>query len=276
MSQVSAFPSPSYLSYASGASNTTSPGSATDPAELLRQAALSSRKLKRRKLDVDPSLAPFSRPISRSFASTTSISLDYGQEEEPSPTTLTSTPQQPHATPAPAPAWAPTPTRAVVPSSPPRAVVQRGGSSGATAQTPLGDDTTREEGEISESEDDPPFRPPSKSIPAPITVPGAPYANIRLEAIGSVQARSPYHVASRSPSIKVEEDGYRHASPPTSVTTSVMRSSLEAEPATLRNGTSSAESFRLETPLYVLDPDHVRPGLSCASISNLYVERTLT
>ncbi|KAI0004587.1 hypothetical protein BJV74DRAFT_881167 [Russula compacta] len=240
MSQVSTLPSPSY--HTSGPSNSNPRDSPTDPAQLLRQAALSSRKLSRRKLDAGPSGASFSRPLSRSIATTPSISLDYGQEE---PLSTPETPQQPSA---------PAPFRAPTPSSPPRAAVQRDGSSGAASGTPLDDDASmREEGEISESED-PPFRPPLKSITA---VTGAAYANFKLEASGSAQS-SPFSVLSRSPSEKAE-DAYQHATPP--ITTPVGRAYIEAEPAALSTRTAS-ESFRLETPLYVLDPDHVRPRLS--------------
>ncbi len=250
MSQVSTLPSSSALNHPSGPSTIMPQDSSTDPAELLRQAALSSRKLKRRKLDATASL---SRPLSRSFASTPSISLDYGQEE---PSSSTSTPpQQP---PTPALARAPTPpAQTLAPSSPSRPV-QRDGSSGAAAQTPLDDDTSmREEGEISDNED-PPFRPPSKPIPAPITVAAAVYPDVRLEVSGSVHSPS-FGVVSRSPSVKAE-DVFQ---PSAYVTTPVTRPNMEALSATPR----ATEDFRLETSLYVLDPDHVRPGLSCASTS---------
>lgn len=260
MSQVSALPSSSFIDNASGPSNTNPSDSEANPAELLRRAALSSRKLKRRKLDATPSVAPLPGPLSRSIAPTPSISLDYGQEEPSSPPP--STTQQPVA---PAPARAPTPTKtAVAPSSPPRAL-QRDGSDGAAARTPLGDDTSmREEGEISDNED-PPFRPPPKSIPAPIKVTGVAYPDFKLEARGSVQ--SPFSM-SRSPSV-VTEDAYQRATSRGPLTTSARRLSVDGQPAALQTGTS--EPFRLETPLYVLDPDHVRPGLSCQSISNSYI-----
>jgi hypothetical protein len=252
MSQVSTLPSSSYLSSASVSSNAKPPDSKTNPAELLRQAALSSRKLKRRKLDASPSVASLSRPLSRSIASTPSISLDYGQEEPSSPTSTTEQPL------APAPARAPTPAQTLTPSSPPRAF-QRDGSDGAAARTPVGDDTSmREEGEISDNEDLP-FRPPSRPIPSPITVTGVTYVDTKLEARGSVQS-PPYSVLSRSPSV-MAEDAYQHAIPPGSVTPSVRRPSIEGHPTILK----------LETPFYVLDPDHVRPGLSRQSISNSYV-----
>lgn len=243
MSQVSALPSSS-LNHAT----TMPPDSSTDP-KFLRQAALSTLKLKRRKLEAS---APLSRPLSRPIAPTPSISLDYGQEE---PSSTTSTPQQ---TPAPALARAPTPPQALASSSPPRAV-QRDGSSGAASRsTPLDDDTSlREEGEISDNED-PPFRPLSKSIPAPITVLSAVYPDVRLEASGSAHSPS-FGVLSRSPSVNAEE-ACQHAVPPSYVTTSVRRPSIEAQ----STAPKASEPFRLETPLYVLDPDHVRPGLSCA------------
>jgi hypothetical protein len=267
MSQVSALPSSSYIDNASGYSNTKSPDSEANPADVLRQAALSTRKLKRRKLDATPSAAPLPRPLSRSLASTPSISLDYGQEE-PSPSPP-STAQQPVA---PAPARAPTPTKtAIMPSSPSRAV-QRDGSDGPATPTPLYDDASmREEGEISDNED-PPFRPPPKSTPAPITVTGMVYPDIKLEARGSVH--SPFGVMSRSPSV-VAEDAYQHATSRGPVATSVRRLSVDGQPAALQTHMSS-EPSRLETPLYVLDPDHVRPGLSCSSISNLGVAFCLT
>jgi len=244
--QVSTLPSSSTLNHSPGHSTTMSPDSSTDPAELLRRAALSSRKLKRRKLESTP---PLSRPLSRPFVPTPSISLDYGQEE---PSSAASTPQQP---PNPALARAPTPTQALTPSSPPRPV-QRDGSSGPAALTPLDDDASmREEGEISDNED-PPFRPPSKPIPPPITVMAAAFPDVRLEFSDSVHS-PPFGVVSRSPSVKTE-DACQHAVSSAYVTTPVTRPFVAPKPS---------ETFRLETPLYVLDHDHVRPGLSCASIS---------
>ena len=258
MSQVSTLPSPSYLNGASLSSNANPPDSEASPAELLRQAALSSRKLKRRKLDTSPPAPPFSRPPPRSIASTPSISLDYGQEEHSTPASPT---QQPLAL---APARIPTPTRTTAPSPPPRAV-QRDGSNGAAVPTPQSDDASmREEGEISDNED-PPFRPPPRSIPAPITLSGVAYPDIKLEPRGSVQSPR-FGTVPRSPSF-IAEVAYRHATPPGSVTTFDRRRSIEGQPTALKTQTSS-EPFRLETPLYVLDADHVRPGLSCSSISN--------
>lgn len=230
------------------------PDSSTDPAELLRQAALSSRKLKRRKLETS---VPLSRPLSRPLAPSPSISLDYGQEEELSSTTPTS-PQPPASA---LDARAPTPPQALASSSPPRAV-QRDGSSGAAARTtpPLDDDTSlREEGEISDNEEDPPFRAPSKPIPPPITVTPAVYPDVRLEASGSLYSPS-FSVLSRSPSVNPEE-ACQHAATPAYVTTPVTRSEAQF------TAPKESETFRLETPSYVLDPDHVRPGLFCAPIS---------
>lgn len=247
MSQVSTLPSSSALNHPSGPSTTMPPDSSTDPAELLRRAALSSRKLKRRKLDAT---VPPSRPLSRPFPSTTSISLDYGQEEPPA----TSTPQQP---PTPVLAQTPTPAQALTPSSPPRPV-QLHGSSGTAARTSLDDDASmREEGEISDNEDLP-FRPPSKSIPPPITVTAAVYPDVRL-ASGSAHSPS-FGLMSRSPSVNTE-DACQHAV--SYVTTPITRPSIEAHSVAPK----PSETFRLETPLYVIDHDHVRPGLSCASIS---------
>jgi hypothetical protein len=116
----------------------------------------------------------------------------------------------------------------------------------------------REEGEISDNED-PPFRPPSRPIPAPITVTPAVYPDVRLEASGSVHSPS-FGVVLRSPSVETE-DVFQHAVPSAYVTTPVTRPSMEALSAAPR----VTEDFRLETPLYVLDPDHIRPRLSCAS-----------
>ncbi|KAH8998651.1 hypothetical protein EDB92DRAFT_1195176 [Lactarius akahatsu] len=238
MSEVSTLPSSSYLNHSSATSHPESSSSATDPAQLLRQAALSSRKLKRRKLDSNP-ITSLPRPLPRSIVTIPSIALDYGPEE-PSSTTSTEgrlplttfVPVQPS-----------TPTRSLAHTSPPR----RGASSGAAPQTSLSDDlSTREEGEISESEDTP-FQPP----PVSTTVSGVVY-HTRAESPGFVQ--SPF--GSRSPSLKTE-DTYRYATPP-SVS---RRLTVEASPLTLKMQ-APLESFRLETPLYVLDTHHVRPGLS--------------
>lgn len=258
MSEVSTLSTSSYLNHSSRPSDTdTDPRAPTaDPAQLLRQAALSSRKLKRRRLEQS---VPFSRPLSRSFASTSSISLDYGQEEPPS---ATPTSEQPPAS-APASAQASTPTQTITNSSPPPPTIQQGDSSGVAPQNSPSDDASmREEGEISENED-PPFRPPEKSILAFTTITEAPYAT-RLGSSGSAQSRSPFALRSRSPSLKAE-DAYRHTTPPPSASTLSQRLSAEVPPIVLEAQTSS-ESFRLETPLYVLDTNHVRPGLSRACI----------
>ncbi|KAH9969527.1 hypothetical protein BC827DRAFT_1160574 [Russula dissimulans] len=224
------------------------PDSATDPAQLLRQAALSSRKLKRRKLDASASGVSLSRPLSRSIASTPSISLDYGQEEPSSPPTTSRQPP-----PAQTPARAPTPAQTFPPGSPSRDI-KRDDSTEPPPQTPLDDDASmREEGEISENED-PPFRPPSQSMSAPITVAGVKYADM---APGTVRS-PPFGVMSRSPSVMVE-DAYQHVNP---ASTPARLPSIEGQPPALSARPPLSESFRLETPNYVLDPDHVRPGLT--------------
>jgi hypothetical protein len=255
MSEVSTLHSSSaYLNHSSSPSSTDTRVSSRDPAQFLRQAALSSRKLKRRRLDATTaSIASFSRPSSRSYASSSSISLDYGQEDS-SPSASTSS-EQPTA-PTTAPPTSPTIAR----RSPPRTTIQPAGSGGAAApQTPLDDDASmREEGEISENED-PPFRPQERSIPAPppTTATETLYAT-KLESSGLVQSRSPYVLASRSPSVKTE-DAYL---PLSSATASAWRPSANSPPPVAPETQTSSESFRLETPLYVLDANHVRPGLS--------------
>ncbi|KAH9042202.1 hypothetical protein EDB85DRAFT_1918537 [Lactarius pseudohatsudake] len=238
MSEVSTLPSSSYLDHSSATSHPEPSSSAADPAQLLRQAALSSRKLKRRKLDSSP-ITSLPRPLPRSIVTIPSIALDYGPEE---PSSTTSTEGRPPLTTF-VPVQPSTPTRSLAHTSPPR----RDASSGAAPQTSLSDDlSTREEGEISESEDTP-FQPP----PVSTTVPGVVY-HTRAESPGFVQ--SPF--GSRSPSLKTE-DTYRYATPP-SVS---RRLTVEAPPLTLKMQ-APLESFRLETPLYVLDTHHVRPGLS--------------
>ncbi|KAI9443135.1 hypothetical protein H4582DRAFT_1808347 [Lactarius indigo] len=238
MSEVSTLPSSSYLNHSSATSHPEPSTSGTDPAQLLRQAALSSRKLKRRKLDSNP-ITSLPRPLPRSIVTIPSIALDYGPEE---PSSTTSTEERPPSTPL-VPVQPSTPTRSLAHTSP----LIRDASSRATPQITLSDDlSTREEGEISESEDTP-FRPP----PTSTTISGVVY-HTRAESPGFVQ--SPF--GSRSPSLKTE-DTYRHATPP-SVS---RRLSVEAPPVTLKMQ-APLESFRLETPLYVLDTHHVRPGLS--------------
>ncbi|KAH9080620.1 hypothetical protein EDB83DRAFT_2340516 [Lactarius deliciosus] len=238
VSEVSTLPSSSYLDHSSATSHPEPSSSATDPAQLLRQAALSSRKLKRRKLDSNP-ITSLPRPLPRSIVTIPSIALDYGPEE---PSSTASTEGQPPLTTF-VPVQPSTPTRSLAHTSPPR----RDASSGAAPQTSLSDDlSTREEGEISESEDTP-CQPP----PVSTTVSGVVY-HTRAESPGFVQ--SPF--GSRSPSLKTE-DTYRYATPP-SVS---RRLTVEAPPLTLKMQ-APLESFRLETPLYVLDTHHVRPGLS--------------
>jgi hypothetical protein len=258
MSEVSTLHSSSYLNHSPGPSNTDPEASATDPAQLLRQAALSTRKLKRRRLSASPSIASFSRPLSRSFASTSSIFLDYGQEELPS--TPPTSEQPPPVPPVPAPPKASTPVQTVPSRSLSRTIQRGGSSSGAPPQTPLDDDASmREEGEISENEDSP-FRPPERFISVQSTTATEALYTLKLESSGSVQSRSPFVLASRSPSVKAE-DAYQLAIPPSSATAPARRSGTEASPVALETQTSS-EPFRLETPLYVLDDNHVRPGLS--------------
>ncbi|KAH9179160.1 hypothetical protein EDB89DRAFT_1925663 [Lactarius sanguifluus] len=205
MSEVSTLPSSSYLDH-SATSHPEPSSSATDPAQLLRQAALSSRKLKRRKLDSSP-ITSLPRPLPRSIVTIPSIALDYGPEE---PSSTTSTEGRPPLT-----TFVP-----VQPSTPTRSLAH-------TSPTSTCDDlSTREEGEISESED-------------------TAFSTTTLSPFGS-----------RSPSLKTE-DTYQHATPP-SVS---RRFTVEAPPLTLKMQ-APLESFRLETPLYVLDTHHVRPGLS--------------
>ncbi|KAF8272200.1 hypothetical protein EI94DRAFT_380704 [Lactarius quietus] len=143
MSEVSTLPSSSYLNHSPASSNSEPSTSPADPAQLLRQAALSSRKLKRRKLDSNAPITSLPRPLPRSIASIPSIALDYGPEE---PSSAASMEER-------------TPITTVQPSTPTQSLAQtfpslRDTSSGATPQLSLGDDlSTREEGEISENED---------------------------------------------------------------------------------------------------------------------------
>jgi hypothetical protein len=249
MSEVSTLhTSSAYLNHSSSPSN--SDNTPRDPAQFLRQAALSSRKLKRRRLDATTAsiAASFSRPSPRSYASSSSISLDYGQEdssspsEQPTATTTTTT----TTTTAP-------PTPPIARSSPPRTTIQPASSGGVAPQSPLDDDASmREEGEISENED-PPFRPP----PPPTTVTEALYTT-KLESSGFVQSRSPYVLASRSPSVKAEDAYLTHPS----ATASAWRPSADPPPPVAPETQTPSESFRLETPLYVIDANHVRPRLS--------------
>ena len=246
MSEVSTLPSSSYLNHSSATSNPEPSTSATDPAQLLRQAALSTRKLKRRKLDSNAPITSLPRPLPRSIVSIpSSIALDYGPEE---PLSAASTEERPPSTivqPS-------TPTQSLARTSPPLHDI----SGGAPPQVFLSDDfSTREEGEISENED-PPFRPPPKST----TISGVVH-HTWAESPGFV--RSPF--GSQSPSVNAE-DAYQHATPPPSAS---RRLSVEATPVILKMQ-APLESFRLETPRYVLDAHHVRPGLSCRCILNLY------
>ena len=253
MSEVSTLPSSSYLNHSSATSIQEPSTSATDPAQLLRQAALSTRKLKRRKLDSNVSITSLSRALPRSIVSVPSIALDYGTEE---PSSTSSTEERPPLTTL-VPVQPSTPTRSLAHASPPL----RDTSSGAAPQISLSDDLyTREEGEISENEDLP-FPP----LPKSTTISGVLY-HTRDESPGFVQ--SP--LGSRSPSLKVE-DAYQHATPPRSVS---RRLSVETPPVTQKMQ-ASLEIFRLETPHYVLDTHHVRPGLSRRWISNLHVLPTV-
>ena len=249
MSEVSTLPSSSYLNHSSVTSNPEPLTSATDPAQLLRQAALSTRKLKRRKLDSNAPITSLPRTLPRSIVSVPSIALDYGPEE---PSSTSSAEERPPSTTF-LPVQPSTPTRSLAHDSPPL----RDTSSGSAPQISLSDDFyTREEGEISENEDMP-FQLPPKST----TISGVLY-RARGESPGFVQ--SP--LGSRSPSVKVE-DAYQDATPPRSVS---RRLSVETPPV-MQKMQTPLESFRLETPLYVLDAYHVRPGLSCMWISILPV-----
>ena len=242
MSEVSTIPSSSYLNHSSNSEPSTS---AADPAQLLRQAALSTRKLKRRKLDSNAPITSLPRPLPRSIVTNSSIALDYGPEEPESAASteerLSSTIVQPS-----------TPTLSLAQTSP----TLRDASSGAAPQISLSDDlSAREEGEISDNEDSP-FRP----LPQSTSTSGVLF-HTRAESPGFVQ--SPF--SSQSPSVNAE-DPYQQATPPSES----RRLSVEALPVTLKMQTP-LEPFRLETPLYVLDAHHVRPGLSCRCISNLHL-----
>lgn len=242
MSEVSTLPTSSYLNHSSAAS-TPEPSSSTDPAQLLRQAALSTRKLKRRKLDSSssPIITSLPRLSPRSIVSAPSIALDYGTEE---PLSAASTEDRTPITTVQPPK---TPTLSQAQTSPPLPDA----SSGAAPKISQSDDlSTREEGEISDNED-PPFRPPPKST----TAPGVVY-HTRADSPSFIH--SPF--GSRSPSVKAE-DAYRHVTPPLSAS---RRLSVEATSLPMQ---APLEPFRLETPLYVLDTHHVRPGLSCGCIS---------
>jgi len=81
--------------------------------------------------------------------------------------------------------------------------------------------------------------------------------DVRLEASGSVRSLSS-GIVSRSPSVKFE-DACQHAISSAYVTTPGTRPGMEVHPIAPK----PSETCRLETPLYVLDHDHVRPGLSC-------------
>jgi hypothetical protein len=239
MSEVSTLPSSSYLNHSSTASS-PEPSSSTDPAQLLRQAALSSRKLKRRKLDSSSPITSLPRPLPRSIVSVPSIALDYGPEE---PSSAVSTEDRTPTTTVQPPI---TPTQSLAQTSPPLLDA----SSGAAPQISQTDDlSAREEGEISENED-PPFQlqPPPKST----TASGVVY-HARADSPGFVH--SPF--GSRSPSVKAE-DAYQRATPPLSAS---RRLSVEATSVPPKMQ-APLEPFRLETPLYVLDTHHVRPGLS--------------
>jgi len=239
MSEVSTLPSSSYLNRSSATAIHDPSTSATDPAQLLRQAALTSRKLKRRKLDSNASISSLPRPLPRSIVSTPSIALDYGTEE---PSSTTSTEERPPLT----------TLDPVLPSTPTQSSPLRDTSSGSAPQTSLNDDlSAREEGEISESEDLP-SQPPPKSISGVIY-------HTRAESPGFIQSS----FESRSPSVKAEH-AYQPATPPS---TASRRLSTEPPLVSLK---PPLESFRLETPLYVLDAYHVRPGLTCGWISNLH------
>jgi hypothetical protein len=244
MSEVSTLPSSSYLNHSSTASS-PEPSSSTDPAQLLRQAALSSRKLKRRKLDSSSPITSLPRPLPRSIVSVPSIALDYGPEE---PSSAASTEDRTPTTTVQPPI---TPTQSLAQTSPPLPDA----SNGAAPQISQTDDlSAREEGEISENED-PPFQlqPPPKST----TASGVVY-HARADSPGFVH--SPF--GSRSPSVKAE-DAYQRATPPLSAS---RRLSVEATSVPPKMQ-APLEPFRLETPLYVLDTHHVRPGLSCGCIS---------
>ena len=243
MSEVSTLPSTSYLNHSSAAS-TPEPSSSTDPAQLLRQAALSTRKLKRRKLDSSsPIITSLPRLSPRSIVSVPSIALDYGTEEPSSAASMEDrtpiTTVQPPTT----------PTQSLAQTSPP---LPDASSGAAPKLSEIDDLSTREEGEISDNED-PPFRPSPKST----TTPGVVY---HARANSPSFVRSPF--GSRSPSVKAE-DAYRHATPPLSAS---RRLSVEAT-SLPQKMLAPLEPFRLETPLYVLDTHHVRPGLSCGCIS---------
>ena len=209
----------------------SSGGAAEDSEEFLRAAVLKSRRNKRRKApdgtDIPSSLPP--RPISTA----SSIQLDYGTEDPPRATSvaLSSIP-------------ATSPVVAVVPPTAPPPP--------ASKPEPMEVDNgeAREEGEISDSEDQPPPR--SSVIPrqAPPTIPAKqdpkdrpmPPPIVTPPSILSVKTEpSPRVLPASSPAMVQAASGASRYSP------------------------------TIDHEMYAVDEDHVRPGLASQYSISVYV-----
>lgn len=209
--------------------------SVEDPAASLRAAALRTLKAKRRKgtesTDI-PAMSP------RPPTSQSTIQLDYGTEESLATTTSTLTPI---TTPAPALASA-----VSVPTTPTAPTAEVSAPTPVLDHVPMDvdEDQTREEGEISDSESVPPSAPAPKSPPVLHQVPPSIQpSKPSPPRVGSSPKPSP----SSRPSVSIK-----------------LEPTLIVEPSPSSSGPSGLSSgfpSSVDSEMYYIDDEHVRPGL---------------
>ncbi|KAA1469905.1 hypothetical protein DENSPDRAFT_835590 [Dentipellis sp. KUC8613] len=214
--------------------------SATDPASQLRQAALLTLKAKRRKAPLAPEqlLPPIlSRPV---VEETPSITLDYGEDD--------SAPTQPSA---------PSTSAAVGKSQPSSA--QLGSAKGDSSATQ--DVSMREEGEISENEDEPsPSAPPqAPAQPVAPLKPASPVIHAPLARSPSLPTPAP---PPSRPSLIDTDSAIRPVPTSSPSASSASRSHFSERTQPVTPKTTIDEYTALHRIGYIIDENHVRPGLT--------------
>lgn len=224
-----------------------------DPASSLRQAALLTLRSRRKPHTGSDLLAGLPSRPTRATAS--SIVLDYGQDEP------SSAPPSSVAPPAARPPSAlPAPVSAHVPlSAPPHTPVQKVAPSIHAAQEDI---TMREEGEISDNEGppSPPQPPPRRSPPKETASVPKPSRNMPPSGLVSSSPHSTFlHPASISqpPTAKTDQTFSQPPTPRTPPRPSLVERLAPVSPISIKSDT-----FQLENPAYLVDANHVRPGLN--------------
>lgn len=208
--------------------STSDPSSstATDTAQSLRDVALRTLKAKRKRSPGHPQNLPTAPSRMRPTANIAppSIQLDYGNNES------TTIPLKPPAHPT---KTTPTPQ-----------------------PSPIEDPTSREEGEISDSETTPTV--PAKPLDPPLNPTARPFHPSRP----ITPAKPPTTTITRDVKVPTEVGDVK-----TELTSPIIAMDVSAPPP-LATTRSTPEIPGLSVPHYVVDANHVRPGLSRSSASH--------